>query len=169
VIPSSRCAFRSSAAEGMNTTQQKRKSICRANFDFLQSDFNCWKITLPVGPEMNITETHCQLIGFISGWMTLALTGNPVSWDVPSEKTTFFAKTCSLHNQTDTFLWLSALGHASSRLTSRVPPSLAVGPCFQSLTRQHLWQPRCLSPSVARGTEPFRRGRNKEKSLCPPK
>lgn len=32
---------------------------------------------------MEITETHCQMVGFISGRATVALTCNSDSWDVP--------------------------------------------------------------------------------------
>ena len=34
---------------------------------------------------MEITETHCQTLGSISGRVTVALTGKSDFWDVPHE------------------------------------------------------------------------------------
>jgi len=38
---------------------------------------------------MEITETHCQTLGSISGRVTVALTGKPHSWYVPRENEDF--------------------------------------------------------------------------------
>ena len=85
MIPASRCVQLNSTAEAMNAAHKKRESTYRANFDFLKSHSNCWKTTLGTGRDMEITETHCQMLGFVSGRVTVALTCNPDSWDAPHE------------------------------------------------------------------------------------
>jgi hypothetical protein len=60
-------------------------STWRANLDFLKDPCNCWKTRPGTGPDMAITETYCQALGFISGRVTVALTGKPDSCDVPHE------------------------------------------------------------------------------------
>jgi hypothetical protein len=52
----------------------------------------------------------CQMLGFISGRVTVTLTGNSDSWDVPQEnKAAIFENL--FNTQTKGFFRLSALGH----------------------------------------------------------
>jgi len=92
------------------------------------------------------------MLGFISGRVTVTLTGNSDSWDVPAEN-----KAAVFENQFNThakgFFHLSALGIVSSRLAARTSPPHVGGLYFPSLTRS-IWLATVLhSPVVPSGHE----------------
>jgi len=124
---------------------QKEQSICRANFKFLKSLSNCWKTTLGTGPDMEITETHCQLLGFISGRVTVALTCNPDYWDAPHENEDVSIESCSLRNQTNNLAQTVGIGTSCPtdwQLTIR--SRLRSAFTFRHLCAQSIWQRCCI-------------------------
>ena len=113
---------------------------------------------------MEITETHCQTIGSISGRVTAVLTGKSDSWSVANTDV-IFEKLFEI-DQTNTLLTLSALGRCVQQAGSPQFNIARSRPLFSVTYTLNIFGNRvAFSSCVAGGTELFFAGTNKEKSL----